>query len=167
MGRLHGRRLDRTDARLIRALDDDPRASALALADRLGLSRNTVQARLARLEGGAGLLPVQHRVDVAALGYPVEAVITTVVRQQLLDEVAAALAGIPEVVEVLGLSGPGDLLVRVVAPDADDLYRIAGRVLATPGVDRTETALVMRRLVGYRVGPLLDRLAEQDGQEAP
>jgi DNA-binding Lrp family transcriptional regulator len=55
------------------------------------------------------------------------------------------------------LSGASDLLVRVAVRDADDLYRIAGQALATHGVDRTETALVMRKLVDYRVRPLLER----------
>jgi hypothetical protein len=47
----------------------------------------------------------------------------------------------------------------VAAHDADDLYRIAGQLLATPGVERTETALVMRQLVSYRSAPLLHRLS--------
>jgi DNA-binding Lrp family transcriptional regulator len=50
--------------------------------------------------------------------------------------------------------------VHVVAADTDDLYRIAGQVLAIPGVERTNTALVMRELVGYRLTPLLRRCAE-------
>jgi DNA-binding Lrp family transcriptional regulator len=62
--------------------------------------------------------------------------------------------------EVHGLSGQTDLLVHVVATDADDLYRIAGQILASPGVERTDTALVMRELVGYRIAPLLRRVAE-------
>jgi DNA-binding Lrp family transcriptional regulator len=61
----------------------------------------------------------------------------------LLDEVAAALAGIPEVRQVQGISGQSDLMVRVVRADADDLYRI----LAVESVERTATALVMRELV--------------------
>jgi DNA-binding Lrp family transcriptional regulator len=85
---------------------------------------------------------------------------TVTVTQRLLDRVSQALADIPEVVEVFGLSGATDLLVRVVARDADDLYRIAGNVLATRGVERTETALAMRRLVTYRVTGLLQRLVE-------
>jgi DNA-binding Lrp family transcriptional regulator len=77
----------------------------------------------------------------------------------MLAEVAAALREVPEVLEVLGLSGPADLLVRVAARDADDLYRIAGQLLATGGVERTTTSLVMRTLVEHRVTPLLDRIA--------
>ena len=162
MGTVHGpRTVDRTDARLLAALEEDPRATVLALADRLGLSRNTVQARLARLERDGVLLSFQRRIDPAALGYPVTAFITVRVRQQMLEEVSGALAGIPEVVEVLGLSGAVDLVVRVVARDADDLYRIAGRILDIDGVEKTATSLVMRELVGFRLTPLLARLTER------
>jgi len=152
--------LDGIDARLLLALRDDPRATVLSLAQRLGLSRNTVQARLARLEQGRALAGFERRIEPAALGYPLTAFITVTVTQRLLDEVAAALAEIAEVLEVFGLSGPTDLLVRVVARDADDLYRVAGQILATPGVERTETALAMRRLVDYRSSALLERLIQ-------
>ena len=43
-------RIDKTDARMLLALTEQPRATAVALAGLTGLSRNTVQARLARLE---------------------------------------------------------------------------------------------------------------------
>lgn len=152
--------LDGIDARLLLALRDDPRGTVLSLAQRLGLSRNTVQARLARLEQGRALAGFERRIEPAALGYPLTAFITVTVTQRLLDEVAAALAEIAEVLEVFGLSGPTDLLVRVVARDADDLYRVAGQILATPGVERTETALAMRRLVDYRSSALLERLIQ-------
>jgi hypothetical protein len=49
----------------------------------------------------------------------------------------------------------------VVAADADDLYRIAGQILAIPGVERTNSALVMRELVSYRIKPLLQRRAQR------
>ncbi|WP_240746976.1 Lrp/AsnC family transcriptional regulator [Cryptosporangium phraense] len=150
--------MDATDARLLIALSDDPRATTLALADRLGLSRNTVQSRLARLDGR--LAGFERRITPDALGYPLAAHLTATVTQQRLDEVASSLAAIPEVLEVLGISGAEDLFIRVAARDADDLYRIAGQILATPGVERTETALVMRTLVDYRVRPLLDRAAD-------
>jgi DNA-binding Lrp family transcriptional regulator len=152
--------LDSTDARLLLALSQDPRATVLALATTVGLSRNTVQARLARFDDRGTLSSFEQRVEPAALGYPLTAFITVTVTQRLLDHVAEALSGIAEVLEVFGMSGPSDLLVRVVAREADDLYRIAGQILATHGVERTETSLVMRRLVDYRAHPLLRRLAE-------
>jgi DNA-binding Lrp family transcriptional regulator len=153
-------RVDATDARLLRALARGPRATVLALAEAVGLSRNTVQARLAGLEQRGVLGSFERRIDPAALGHPLTAFVQVRVTQRRLDAVADALAAVPEVTEVLGMSGEMDLLVQVVARDADDLYRIAGLLLAIDGVERTATSLVMRRLVDYRLDPLLRRLAE-------
>ncbi len=153
------RTVDRTDARILTELELDPRATVMALAQRLNLSRNTVQAHLTRMETDGVLRGFGARVDPSALGYPIAAIVTVVVRQQMLSEVSEALAEVPEVLEVFGMTGPTDLLVRVVAPDADDLYRIAARILAMDGVERTDTALVMRRLVDYRITPLLERIS--------
>ncbi|MTD54360.1 Lrp/AsnC family transcriptional regulator [Amycolatopsis pithecellobii] len=153
--------IDAIDARLLLALTRNPRGTALALAEHAGLSRNTVQARLTRLEENGVLGSLERRIDPAALGYPLTAYLSVTVEQRKLDRVGDALAGVPEVIEVLGLSGEGDLLVQAVARDADDLYRIAGRVLAIDGVERTTTSLVMRRMVGHRVTALVERIATQ------
>ena len=152
--------VDATDARILLALGEDPRASVMALSQRLGLARNTVQARLARLEGNGVLAPLDRRVRPEALGYRLGAYISVQVTQRSLAEVSGALAGIPEVLEVIGLSGVADLLVHVVARDADDLWRISEQLLAIPGVQRIDTALALRRFVDHRVTPLLERAAE-------
>jgi DNA-binding Lrp family transcriptional regulator len=156
-------RIDATDARLLLALVQQPRATAMALTGQTGLSRNTVQARLARLEQHGLLGSFERRISPEVLGHPLTAFVMTTVTQRRLDEVADALADIPEVLQVRGISGQADLLVDVAATDADDLYRIAGRVLAIPGVERTTTALAMRELVGYRVTGLLRRRLTPDG----
>jgi DNA-binding Lrp family transcriptional regulator len=158
---LNEKRVDPTDARLLMALVAQPRATAVSLTSQTGLSRNTVQARLAKLEQQGVLDSLERQIPPAMLGYPLTAFITTQVTQRRLDEVADALSDIPEVLQVHGISGQIDLLVHVVAADADDLYRIAGQILAIPGVERTNTALVMRELVNYRITPLLRRCAER------
>ncbi|MEU3512505.1 Lrp/AsnC family transcriptional regulator [Streptomyces longwoodensis] len=152
-------RIDSADARLLLALAEHPRATAIALADRAGLSRNTVQSRLATFDRTNTLRSFEHCVSPAALGYPLTAFVTVQVLQQRLDEVGASLATIAEVLQVHGLSGDSDLLVHVVATDAEDLYRTAGRILDVTGVRRTTTALVMRQLVDYRITPLLEKAA--------
>lgn len=151
--------VDATDARLLLALAEDPRATVMALSQRLGLARNTVQARLSRLEAGGVLASFDRRIRPEALGHPLGAYVTVQVVQRSLADVAEALADIPEVLEVTGLSGATDLLVHVAAKDADDLWRITEQVLAIPGVQRTDTALSLRRFVEHRVGPLLERVA--------
>ncbi|WP_103343729.1 Lrp/AsnC family transcriptional regulator [Amycolatopsis sp. CA-126428] len=150
--------IDEIDARLLQALGEDPRSTAVALAERLGLSRNTVQARVARLEQRGVLRSFERRIDPARLGHPLRAFVNAQVDQRRLAEIGTALAAIPEVTEVCGLTGASDLMVQVVAVDADDLYRIAGHILASPGVERTNISLVMRELVPYRLAPLLERV---------
>ena len=152
--------VDATDARILLALGEDPRASVMALSQQLGLARNTVQARLTRLERDGVLAPLDRRVRPEALGYRLGAYVTVQVVQRSLAEVSGALADIPEVLEVIGLSGVADLLVHVVARDADDLWRISEHLLAIPGVQRIDTALALRRFVEHRTSPLLERAAE-------
>lgn len=152
--------IDSIDARILGALNEDPRATVIALADKTSLSRNTVQARLAKLESQGTLRSFERRIDPSALGYPLTAFVLTSVTQRKLSRIAAALDSIPEIVEVHGLSGVTDLLVHVVARDADDLYRIAGRILDIDGVEQTTTSLVMRKFVDYRLTPLLEQLVD-------
>ena len=148
--------VDEVDARILRALIADPRSTLVGLADVTGLARNTVQSRVARLESSGVLQTFERRIDPAAIGFPLTAFITVTVTQRKLDSISASLADVPEVIEVYGLSGATDLLVRIAARDADDLYRIAGRILDIEGIEKTSTGLAMRELVEYRVQPLLD-----------
>ncbi|THG35508.1 Lrp/AsnC family transcriptional regulator [Glaciibacter flavus] len=152
------RSYDATDVQLLRALADAPRSTFVALAERLGLSRNTVQARMSRLEGALGSM--ERRVDPAGLGYPLTAFIAVHVQQKALEAIVEEVAAIPEVLQAHGLSGPIDLLVHVVATDAAHLFRIDADILAIEGVERTETSLSMGEMVPFRLRPLLDRAAE-------
>ncbi|GAA2039218.1 Lrp/AsnC family transcriptional regulator [Agromyces tropicus] len=148
---------DPVDRALLIALATDPRATVVALAERLGMSRNTVQARMARLEAAGAFLSFERSIDPTPLGYPLEAFVAVHARQKVLADVVEALTGIPEVIQAHGLSGQVDLLVRVVCRDAHDLFRIDESILAIEGVERTETSLAMGELIPYRLGPLLER----------
>lgn len=151
--------VDEVDARILRALTADPRATVVGLAESTGLARNTVHSRLAKLEADGVLQTFERRVDPASLGFPLTAFIMVAVTQRKLASIADALADIAEVIEVHGLSGVTDLLVHIVARDADDLYRVAGQILDVDGVEKTTTGLVMRRLVDFRLTPLIDTIA--------
>lgn len=145
---------DAIDLLILDALIRHPDATNVAIAEETGLARNTVRARLARYADEGTLRPFDHRIDPAFLGYPLRAYVVTKVTQRKLAAVGEALSAIPEVLEVHGLTGVTDLLIHVVARDADDLYRIAGRILGIDGVKRTATGFAMQELVSYRIGQL-------------
>jgi len=154
-------KLDAVDLDLLRALSADPRATVVALAEKLGLSRNTVQARMSRLEQGGVFLSYERTLSAEALGFPIEAFLQVTVRQAELPAIREELAKVPEVLQAHGLSGQVDLLVRVACRDTQHLFDTDARILAIEGVERTETSLVMGEVIGYRVGPLMDLARER------
>lgn len=149
---------DSLDARILLALDEHPQASVVALADALGVARNTVHARLRRLEAEGALGAPSVRLDPAALGYPLTAFVTMQISQQASTSAAAKLSQLPEIVEMSAITGDGDLFAKVVARDTADLYRTTNVMLAIPGVERTSTSIVLQQATPYRVAPLLHRI---------
>ncbi|MBN9186782.1 MAG: Lrp/AsnC family transcriptional regulator, partial [Microbacterium sp.] len=132
--------LDTVDLELLAALARDPRATVVALAEKLGLSRNTVQARMAKLDRSGVFLSYERAISSSALGFPIEAFINVMVRQAELPHIITEVVRIPEVVQAHGLSGQVDLLIRVACRDTQHLFDTDARILAIEGVERTETS---------------------------
>ncbi|GAA1409767.1 AsnC family transcriptional regulator [Glutamicibacter uratoxydans] len=146
--------LDQTDRRILLALSTAAKKTGSAIAATLGLGRNTVQTRMTRLENEV-LDSIDHRVPPAALGYGLLSFVELHVDQRHLEDIAAQLRLIPEVLEAHGLTGSADILVRVAAKDAQELFRVHGQLLHIQGVNRADSALSMAELVPYRTTNLL------------
>jgi DNA-binding Lrp family transcriptional regulator len=149
------RRVDDLDARLLRELDESPRAGVLELSRRLGVARGTVQARLDRLVQRGVIATFAPVLDPVALGYSVTAFATLEIRQGRGQVVLDHLRGIPEVLEVHTITGPGDMLCRVVARSNDDLQHVLDRVTEFPEIVRTSTVIALSNPVRHRVLPLV------------
>src|SRR5579859_2818858 len=144
--------IDRLDAALIELLAAEPRVGALEASRRLAVARGTVQARLDRLQDRGVITGYGPDVDPAALGYEVTAFITLEIRQVGgHDPVAERLTGIPEVLEVHTITGPGDMLCRVVARTNADLQRVLDAIVSVEGVVRSATVISLATQVSYRI----------------
>ncbi len=153
--------LDRLDADLLDLLRREPRVGVLEASRRLGVARGTVTARLERLHARGVVTGFGPDVDPAAAGYPVTAFCTLEIRQgRGHDVVSEHLAGIPEVLEAHTITGPGDLMVRVVARSNTDLQRVIDRVVADDVVLRAATVIALATQIGYRTGPLARAASE-------
>lgn len=148
--------LDAIDRRILVALEHEPRASVVLIAQRAGLARGTVQNRLERMEHEGSLRSASVRVEPESLGFGITAHVSVEIDQRFIDRAVEALREIRELVEVQAPAGETDLLCRVVARSADDLYRVSEEIRLCPGVVRTRTSIYLRTLVPYRVGQLLD-----------
>jgi DNA-binding Lrp family transcriptional regulator len=147
--------LDGLDRRLLGAMAASPRRGVLELARQLGVARGTVQARLDRLQARGIVTGFGPDIDVVALGYEVLAFTTLEIAQGRLNDVVEHLRDIPEVLEVHGTSGVGDLHCRVVARTNRDLQTTINRMLEVQGINRSTTVIALSPQIGYRVLPLV------------
>jgi DNA-binding Lrp family transcriptional regulator len=148
--------VDSLDAALIELLAAEPRVGVLEASRRLHVARGTIQARLDRMHARGVITGYGPDVDPVALGYEVTAFITLEIRQARgHDPVAERLAAIPEVLELHTITGPGDMLCRVVARTNADLQRVLDAIVSAEGVVRSTTLISLAAQVPYRVLPLV------------
>ncbi len=154
--------IDELDIRLIRELAAHPRASHLELARRIGVTRATVHARLAKLGQRGVITGFGPDLDPRALGYDVQAFVTLGIAQGRLDEVAGVLRAVPQVLEAHGITGAGDVHCRVVARTHEQLQDILIQLNRSSSVVRSNSVISLSELVPYRTLSLLDEPAGED-----
>ena len=139
------------DRELFAALPTLTRPNLLELSRRLGVARNTIQARLDRLQAAGVIAGYEPVVDLKAAGFGVLAFMTLEIAQGQEAVALDVIGAVPEVLEIHKITGPGDLFCRVVARDNEHLHAVVEAVLTAPGVTRTTTTLVLNSPVN-RVG---------------
>lgn len=105
------------------------------------------------------MLEYSRRVDPAALGRELVAFVSVALSQTSRHSATAALRAVPEVIEMHATTGEADLLLKIVALDTADLYRITGQILALPAVVRTSTVISLREEMPLRTRALLEQAA--------
>lgn len=135
--------LDATDLRLLLLLSEDARISQRSLARELGMSPPAVADRLARLHRQGVITGYGVRLNWSALGYPTIVYLTvTAVQGYEQGTIMARLAALPEVEEVMLVTGDIDMLVRVRVRDHTHLRDLLiNSVWQIEGIQRTETSL--------------------------
>lgn len=155
--------IDRLDVDLLKMLARDARAGVLELASRLGISRNTVQSRLKRLEEGGLVAGYRPELDLARIGIATQAFIGLEVQQGRLGPIVEALIGIPQVLEIHATTGREDLLVRVATETQAGLQQLIEQVVGIPGVVHSTTTLALTTPLTFRAVPLLKDMTRNAG----
>lgn len=134
--------IDETDRRLCGLLAADPRTSNRSLAAAVGLTDETVAARLRRLRDDA-VLATTVVVDAGVAGYGVEAIVRVSVSGQPFREVADGLAESPCALAITEMSGCCDGVINAVARNLSELREfVTGSLRARPGVSDLSVDLV-------------------------
>lgn len=156
-------RLDDVDRHLLVLLASDSRASQRKLARDLHMSPPAVGERIARLERLGVIRGYTVRIDWSALGF--EIVVLAVTAGQGADQAAVleALRQLPEVEEVLVVTGSMDMLARIRVRDHAHLREVLlSEIRRIEGVQHTETFVGLAEMPAKEsyVADLLDRSHE-------
>jgi len=118
--------LDTLDRQILYTLQDEARhTSSTDIACSLDVSASTVRNRIRRLEANDVIRGYHADVDYEATGYQLFTLIVCTAPIPKREELAAAAAEVPGVVEVQEvMTGEANVLVRAVGVDGDDLTRI-------------------------------------------
>ena len=155
--------IDRLDVQLLEILARDARTGIVALASTLGISRNTVQSRLKRLEDDGLLIGYRPELCLPRAGISVLAFIGLEIVQGRLAAVVNDLTAIAQVLEIHATTGREDLLVRVATLDQAGLQDLIERIVVIDGVVHSTTTLALTTPLSYRPVPLLRELTRHSG----
>lgn len=139
--------LDRIDRNILAALSREGRLSSAELAQRVGLSKTPVQARVKRLEREGYIRGYSALIDRARMGEGHIAFVQVTLsdtRSNALEAFNKAVQKIPEIVECHMIAGGFDYLLKIRTKDIAAYRRLLGETIsALPAVSNTSTFVVM------------------------
>lgn len=113
------------------------------LARAMGMSRSTIQNRIARLEAGGIIRGYSLEMGGEYAANQVEAHVSIKVHQKLTARTNSALEQIGQVAQLYSVSGEYDLIAIVQAQSLEALSAVLDEIGNLEGVERTNSAVVL------------------------
>jgi len=149
--------MDDLDWKVLSLLQHNGRMTYTELARQVQLSVPAVTERVRRLEEAGVIEGYTARVNPAAAGYPISALIGITVPQSAKTKFLKLLGTIAEVLECHHVTGADSYVIRLVATSVADLERLIQRINL---YGETRTSIVMST-------PLAARALEKPNAKAP
>jgi len=139
--------VDETDLKLLKLLQSDGRLTNAELAEKTGLSVSACHRRVKQLEESGVISGYAAVVDRSKIGLAVLAYVFVKLEshaEDLLDAFEKRVRTIDEVVACYAISGGGDYILKVAAPNMDDYADVALKKIARlPGVKDSTSNFVL------------------------
>jgi DNA-binding Lrp family transcriptional regulator len=140
--------VDNIDEEIIRCVMSNARATYAEIGAAAGLSAPAAKRRLDRLVATGAIQGFTALINTQTLGWRTEAFVEIYCKGNPTPaELRHSLEDIPEVIEACTVSGAADAIVCMLARDIPHLEQAVQRVRESPVVDRTESVIVLSRLI--------------------
>jgi len=144
-------RLDRTDLKILRLLQNNGRLANAELAERVGVSAATCHRRTQRLFEEGFVAEVRALVAPRKVGKGTLVMVGVVLDRSTPESFASfeqAAARLKFVLDCHLVAGDFDYFLKIRVGDMEDFNRIHGeQLIALPGVRQTRTFFVMKEVV--------------------
>jgi DNA-binding Lrp family transcriptional regulator len=137
------RELDDLDRRLIAELRTNGREPVASLAKTLGVTRATVNNRLARLVASGTVMGFTVRIREEAETDVIRAITLIEVEGRSTDDVIRKLRGFPQVQALHSTNGGWDLVADLRTSTLTEFDRLLGRIRSTDGGVNSETSILL------------------------
>jgi DNA-binding Lrp family transcriptional regulator len=135
--------MDDTDRQLIALLREDARLPVVALAQKLRVTRATVQNRLARLQREGLILGYTVRLKPEVEAGRVRAMMSIAVEGNHAAAVRRTLWGHAHVVALHTTNGRWDLIAELRADSLEAFDKVLNGIRQIPGIANTETSILL------------------------
>ncbi len=141
--------MDDIDRRILDCLQQDATLAVAEIAERVGLSTTPCWRRIQNLERDGVIARRVALLDPDRMNVGVTVFVRLKTSQhntEWLENFAAKVTDIPEVVEIYRLSGEVDYLLRVVVPDIAAYDRVYRRLIAVADYSDVSSNFAMERI---------------------
>ncbi|WP_455286175.1 AsnC family transcriptional regulator [[Eubacterium] cellulosolvens] len=164
-------RIDDTDFHILSALAEDGRRSLRNIARTAGVSTPTVESRLRKMFDMGLIKKISPIIDVSKITNGLFAVATAKVEPGKIEETLEALAKVPEIRNVYGMTGEHNVLFTVFTGDLDELQTLMSSTISSiPNLSSLAYNVVARVVkdepnVAIRPGQFVRLSCDTCGQE--
>lgn len=135
--------VDAMNRRILQLLVNDGRMTHNEIAAKLKRSPSTVRDRIKRMEDDGIILGYFAVVNNERMGIQVDAILLANLRQGVPAEELRKLKTVEEVKEVLQITGPRRVMVRLQARDPSSLEHVLSSKVLPLGLEDAELRMVM------------------------
>ncbi len=141
-------KIDELDIKILNELVRDASISVPKLSKKINVNTSVVYSRIKRLIKLGLIKKYTLIVNEEMLGYNVKAITGINMDSKMRDSIITGLMNIPEVRDIIEVTGRFDILVSLTARTLDDIHNIVSEKIGRlDGVQRTETFIEMKRTI--------------------